>query len=71
MPLGTNVGLGPGDIVSAVDLLHPKAQTNFLPVSVVAKRLDGSRCHLVRRYSFGQATLCYMGTQLPQKGHNP
>ena len=34
----------------------------FRPMSVVAKRLDGSRCHLV------QAT-CQMGTQLPpQKG---
>jgi len=28
----------------------PKGHTpNFLPISIVAKRLDGSRCHLVRR----------------------
>jgi len=26
---------------------------------IVAKRLDGSRCHLVRRYISTQATLCY------------
>jgi len=32
---------------------------------VVAKRLDGPRCHLVRRQALAQATMCYMGTQLP------
>ena len=31
---------------------------NFRPMSVVAKRLDGSRCHLVRRLTSAQATLC-------------
>ena len=35
---------------------------NFWPMSVVAKRLDGLRCHLV-----AQATLCSMGTSSPQK----
>jgi len=49
MPLGTVVGLGPGRIV----LGHPTPkigtpQKNW-PMSVVAKRLDGSRCHLVWR----------------------
>ena len=34
-------------------------------VDVVAKRLDGSRCHLVRRWASAQATLCQMRTQLP------
>ena len=45
----------------------------FLPISVVAKRLDRSRCHLVQRYASAQATLCYMGTQRsPQrKGAQP
>ena len=45
----------------------------FLQISVVAKRLDGSRCHLVQRYASAQATLCYMGTQRsPQrKGAQP
>jgi len=45
---------------------------NFRPIPVVDKRLDGSRCHLVRRYASAQATLCYMGTQLlPQKEAQP
>jgi len=30
----------------------------FQLMSVVAKRLDGPRCHLVRRYASAQATLC-------------
>jgi len=42
---------------------------NFRPMSVVAKRLDGSRCHLVLRYASVQATSCEMGTQLaPKRG---
>jgi len=36
-------------------------------MSVVAKRLDGSRWHLACRWALAQATLCYMGTQLPPK----
>jgi len=45
--LGTEVGLGPGNIVLDGDPAQPKeAQPpNFRPMSVVAKRLDGSRCH--------------------------
>jgi len=31
---------------------------NPRPMSIVAKRLDGSRRHLVRRYASAQATLC-------------
>jgi len=47
MKLGMQVGLGPGHIVSA----PPKRGTaaNFRPMSVVAKRLDGLRCHFVWR----------------------
>ena len=45
---------------------------NFRPMSIVAKRLDWSRCHLVRRQASAQAALCYMGTQLPlPKGAQP
>ena len=40
---------------------------NFRPISVVAKRLGGLRCLLVCRQASAQATLCSMGTQLPQK----
>jgi len=38
---------------------------NHRPMSVVAKRLNGSRCHLVWSQASVQATLCFMGTQLP------
>ena len=40
---------------------------NFRPMSVVTKRLDGLRCHLVWWQALAQATSCSMGTQLPQK----
>ena len=52
MPLATEVDLGPDDIVLDVDPALPKGHRpppNFWPMSVVAKRLDGSRCHLVWR----------------------
>ena len=73
MPLGTEVGLGPGIIVVDGDpdpsenwgLLYvpPKraahtAAPNFRPMSIVTKQLDGSRCHLVRRQASAEATLC-------------
>jgi len=40
---------------------------------IVAKRLDASRCHLVWRWAWAQATLCSMWTQLPpeQRAHPP
>jgi len=40
-------------------------------VSVVAKGLDGSRCHLIGRQTSAQVTLCCMGTQLPPKELSP
>ena len=53
MKLGTEVGLGPGHIVLDGDPAPPPergtALPNFRPISVVAKWLDGSRCHFVRR----------------------
>ena len=53
MPLGTEVGLGPREIVLHGDPASPpkKGTTapNFRPMSVVAKRPDGSRCQLVGR----------------------
>jgi len=52
MPLGMEVGLSPGDFVLDGDQApYPKrggAPSNFWPTSIVAKRLHGSRCHLVR-----------------------
>jgi len=38
---------------------------NFRPMSIVAKRLDGSRWHLAWRWALVQATLCQMDSQLP------
>jgi len=38
---------------------------NFRPMSIVLKRLNRSRCHLVSRQTSTRVTLCYMGTQLP------
>jgi len=77
MPLGMAVDLGPGHIVldgdPAARLFTKKGHTSpifgpYTYISIVAKRLDGSRCRLVRRLVLVQATLCYMGTQLPLKG---
>jgi len=66
MKLGTQVGLGPGHIVLDGELgtqLHVlqrgKARLpNFRPMSIVAKRLDGSTWHLAWRWALVQATLC-------------
>jgi len=54
MPLGTEVGLGLRDTVLDRDPAPPPLKghyfpPNFRPVFVVAKRLDGLRCHLVWR----------------------
>jgi len=53
MPLDIEVGLGPGDFVFDGDPAPPQkkgtAPPHFWPMSIAAKRLDGSRCYLVRR----------------------
>jgi len=56
MPLGMEVGLDPGDFVLDGDPVpHPqkrgRAAPTFWPMSIVAKRLDGSRCQLVWKAS--------------------
>ena len=63
MPLGMEVDLGPGDIVLDGDPApSPKNGASplptFRPMCIVAKSMDGSRCHLVRRSSSAEATLC-------------
>jgi len=80
MPLDTEVVHGLRDFVSRhcvrwgpnSPLLKDTAP-NFRPMSVVAKRLDGLRCHLVWRWASAQATLCSTGTQLSpeQRAHPP
>jgi len=52
MKLGTQVGLGPSHIVLDGDPAPPPPKghsplPNFRPISIAAKRLHGSRCHLV------------------------
>ena len=52
MPLGMELGLGAGDFVLDGDPASPPPKghslpPNFRPVSVAAKWLHGSRCHLV------------------------
>ena len=53
MPLGREVGLGPSDIVldghPAPLAKRGQSSPNFRPMSIVVKRLHGSRCHLVWR----------------------
>jgi len=53
MPIDTEVGFGPGNFVLDGDpapLPKKGAESpNFRPISMVAKRLDGSGCHMVRR----------------------
>jgi len=64
MPIGTEVGLGPDDIVLDGDPALPLQKEggdplpNLRPMSVVGKRLDGSRWHLAWRWALVQATLC-------------
>jgi len=49
------------------------AAPNFRPTSVVAKRLDGSRCHLVwiMEVGLGQDHIVLDGDRAPPKGQNP
>jgi len=52
MRLGMEVGLSPGDFVLDGDpapIPEKGGAPNFLSSSIVAKRLHGSRCHLVWR----------------------
>ena len=52
MPLGMEVGLGPGDFVLNGDPATPEKRAhsltpNFWPMSIVVKRLDGRRRHVI------------------------
>jgi len=61
MPHGTKVGLSPGDYMLDGDPVPLSTKgwsrlPNFEPISIVPKRLDASRCHLVWRQASAQAT---------------
>jgi len=52
MPSGMEVGPSPGNFVLDGDPAPPQKgaePTKFRPTSIVAKRLHGLRCHLLRR----------------------
>jgi len=78
MPLGTEVGLGPGDIVLDGDPPPPPKKKGaqqphtFRPMSIVTKWLDASKCHLLWRKASADATLLD-GDKLPrqEKGVQP
>jgi len=81
MPLGMEVGLGPGDFVLDGDPaphsakkgaeIHPSP--NFQPMSILAKRLDESRWHLAWRWAIGpgQIVLDEDPAPLPKKRTEP
>jgi len=59
MPLGTEIGLIASDILLDGDPAPPPPEggggaPNFRSMSIVAKQLDGSRWHLVRRKASAQ-----------------
>ena len=61
IPLGMEVGLGPSVLDGNPAPLSPKRRRslpNFRPTFIVAKRLDGSRWYLARRWASVQVTLC-------------
>ena len=54
VPLGMDLGLSPGDFVfdgnpSPLPIKGAEPLPNFRPTSIAAKRLHGSRCHLLPR----------------------
>jgi len=78
MKLGTQVGLSPGNIVLDGDPAPPPpkegAAPNFRPMYVVAKWLDGSRCHLAGRevgLSPSHIVLDEDPAPLPQREQSP
>ena len=77
MPLGMEVGLSPGDLVFDEDPATPEKKAQhphpiFGPCLLwPAKRLDGSKCHLVRRSTSAQATLLDGVAAPPRRGTAP
>jgi len=79
MPLGRKVGLDPSVIVLDGDQAPPPKQAaerlppNFRSMHIVAKRLYGSRCHLVWRYMPRPRPHCarWAPGSPPEKGAQP
>jgi len=71
MPLDTQLGLGPGHIVKDATQL-PQKGNNSPPIfspCIVAKRVDGSTCHLIRRYRPRPRRNYVRWGPAPPKGH--
>ena len=66
MPLGTEVGLNPGDTVRC----RPNFP-QFLGHVYCGETAARIRMPVGMEVGLGQATLCQMGTHLPPKGHSP
>jgi len=68
MALGTEVGLGPGDIVLDGDSAPPPKKTwhtpNFRPMSVVAKRLPSQLLLSTCWYSFNKRRILILVVRL-------
>jgi len=73
--LGLRVGLGPGHIVLNGDPAPPSKKggrvPHFWPMSIVAKRLDGSRWHLARRWPRSRPHCARWGFSSPPKKGAP
>jgi len=69
------VGIGPGDMALDRDSAFPPQKLgtapNFQPMSIVAKRLDGSRCHLYAGRPRRRPHCVTWGPSLPPKGAQP
>jgi len=65
MALGMEVGLGPGHVVLDGDPAEPPQCS---AIFIVAKQLDASRCHLIRRRDI---VLDGDPAPAPLKGHTP
>jgi len=71
IPLGTEVGLSLGDIVLDGDLAARPTKGysshNFRPMSVVVKRPDGPRCHLLWSIGLGPGDFVLDWDPAPRK----
>ena len=68
MPLGTEVGLGPGDIVLDGDPASPikgHSLRTFRPMSIVAKRLERSKCQVGTEVDLGPGHIVLDGDPAP------
>jgi len=69
MPLGKELGLGPGDIVLDGDPQKGQIPPNFRHMSIAVKRLDGSRCAWYGGRPRPWPHCVGWGSSSPNKGH--